>query len=124
MIQGGAGTTVNMNANEVIANRALEIMGHQHGEYQFCSPNDHVNASQSTNDAYPTAFHFGVYIKSQELMKAMELFINSLENKAREFAHVVKMGRTQLQDGVPMTLGQTFQAFADGMKKGLEDLKE
>lgn len=124
MIQGGAGTTVNMNANEVIANRALEIMGYQHGEYQFCSPNDHVNASQSTNDAYPTAFHFGVYIKSQELMKAMELFINSLENKAREFAHVVKMGRTQLQDGVPMTLGQTFQAFADGMKKGLEDLKE
>ncbi|MBR6519948.1 MAG: aspartate ammonia-lyase, partial [Paludibacteraceae bacterium] len=105
MIQGGAGTTVNMNANEVIANRALAIMGHQYGEYQYCSPNDHINASQSTNDAYPTAFHFGLYLKTPELIEAMEKFIASLEAKAAEFKNVVKMGRTQLQDGVPMTLG-------------------
>ena len=123
MIQGGAGTTVNMNANEVIANRALAIMGHQYGEYQFCSPNDHINASQSTNDAYPTAFHFGLYLKTPELVEAMEKFIASLEAKAAEFKNVVKMGRTQLQDGVPMTLGQTFQAFANGMKEQVKHLK-
>ncbi|MGM9795506.1 MAG: aspartate ammonia-lyase [Candidatus Aphodosoma sp.] len=124
MIQGGAGTTVNMNANEVIANRALEIMGHKYGEYQFCSPNDHINASQSTNDAYPTAFHFGLYLKTPALIKAMELFVGSLEKKAVEFKNVVKMGRTQLQDGVPMTLGQTFQAFANGMKQQIAYLKD
>ena len=123
MIQGGAGTTVNMNANEVIANRALAIMGHQYGEYQFCSPNDHINASQSTNDAYPTAFHFGLYLKTPELVEAMEKFIASLEAKVAEFKNVVKMGRTQLQDGVPMTLGQTFQAFANGMKEQVKHLK-
>jgi aspartate ammonia-lyase len=112
-----------MNANEVIANRALAIMGHQYGEYQFCSPNDHINASQSTNDAYPTAFHFGLYLKTPELVEAMEKFIASLEAKAAEFKNVVKMGRTQLQDGVPMTLGQTFQAFANGMKEQVKHLK-
>lgn len=123
MIQGGAGTTVNMNANEVIANRALEIMGHQYGEYQYCSPNDHINASQSTNDAYPTAFHFGLYIKTPVLVEAMEKFIASLDAKAEEFKNVVKMGRTQLQDGVPMTLGQTFKAFANGMREQVKSLK-
>lgn len=123
MIQGGAGTTVNMNANEVIANRALEIMGHKYGEYQFCSPNDHINASQSTNDAYPTAFHFGLYIKTPSLIAAMENFIASLDAKAEEFKNVVKMGRTQLQDGVPMTLGQTFKAFANGMREQVKSLK-
>lgn len=123
MIQGGAGTTVNMNANEVIANRALEIMGHEFGEYQFCSPNDHINASQSTNDAYPTAFHFGLYLKIPELIAEMEKMLVSLDRKAEEFKYVVKMGRTQLQDGVPMTLGQTFKAFTSGMKEQINLLK-
>ncbi len=123
MIQGGAGTTVNMNANEVIANRALEIMGHAYGEYQFCSPNDHVNCSQSTNDAYPTAFHFGLYLETRVLKTAIENFIASLDKKAKEFSHVIKMGRTQLQDGVPMTLGQTFHAFATGMRVEVKNLE-
>lgn len=123
MIQGGAGTTVNMNANEVIANRALEIMGHQYGEYIYCSPNDHVNASQSTNDAYPTAFHFGLYLQTPELVEAMEKCIASLDKKAEEFKNIVKMGRTQLQDGVPMTLGQTFKAFANGLRAQVANLK-
>lgn len=116
MIQGGAGTTVNMNANEVIANRALEIMGKERGQYEFCSPNDHVNASQSTNDAYPTAFHFGLYLESEKLNKAFNLLIESLDKKANELDNVIKMGRTQLQDAVPMTLGQTFRGFANILK--------
>ncbi|MBQ9253181.1 MAG: aspartate ammonia-lyase [Bacteroidales bacterium] len=123
MIQGGAGTTVNMNANEVIANRALQIMGHKPGEYKYCSPNDHSNASQSTNDAYPTGFHFGLYLESAQLLEAMEACIKSLDAKAKEFKKIVKMGRTQLQDGVPMTLGQTFAAFATTLKKELKELK-
>ena len=112
MIQGGAGTTTNMNANEVIANRALQIMGHQAGEYQFCSPNDHVNCSQSTNDAYPTAIHMGLYATNMELVKHYEQLIQAFEIKAEEFKNVLKMGRTQLEDAVPMTVGQTFGAFA------------
>jgi aspartate ammonia-lyase len=123
MIQGGAGTTMNMNANEVIANRALQILGHKPGEYKYLSPNDHVNASQSTNDAYPTAFHFGLYLKTQELLDALDAIIKSLESKAKEFKNIVKMGRTQLQDAVPMTMGQTFQAFADALKKEYGELK-
>ncbi|MCQ2338971.1 MAG: aspartate ammonia-lyase, partial [Paludibacteraceae bacterium] len=98
MIQGGAGTTVNMNANEVIANRALKIMGYEYADYKKCSPNDHINASQSTNDAYPTAFHFGLYLSTAKLVEAMEACIKSLEAKAKEFKNIVKMGRTQLQD--------------------------
>ncbi len=112
MIQGGAGTTTNMNANEVIANRALEIMGHARGEYQYCSPNDHVNCSQSTNDAYPSAIHLGLYATHLELRKHLMELIASFARKGEEFAHVLKMGRTQLQDAVPMTLGQTFHGFA------------
>ena len=112
MIQGGAGTTTNMNANEVIANRALQIMGYKPGEYQYCSPNDHVNCSQSTNDAYPTAIHLGLYATHLEFMKHYELLIEAFEKKAVEFAGILKMGRTQLEDAVPMTLGQTFGAFA------------
>lgn len=116
MIQGGAGTSANMNANEVIANRALEIMGKQHGEYQFCHPNDHVNMAQSTNDAYPTAMHIGMYEVHQGVKTALLNLIASLERKAKEFSNVIKMGRTQLQDAVPMTLGQSFSAFASAMK--------
>ncbi len=116
MMQGGAGTSMNMNANEVIANRALEIMGHEHGEYQFCHPNDHINMAQSTNDAYPVAMHFGVYMMHLEAVKALDRLIAAFEAKAEEFASVIKMGRTQLQDAVPMTMGQTFGAFASAMK--------
>lgn len=112
MIQGGAGTTTNMNANEVIANRALEIMGHERGEYMYCSPNDHVNRSQSTNDAYPTAIHLGMYATHIKLKSHLESLIDSFRKKGQEFAHIIKMGRTQLEDAVPMTLGQTFNGFA------------
>lgn len=112
MIQGGAGTTTNMNANEVIANRALEIMGHPRGEYSYCSPNDHVNRSQSTNDAYPTAIHLGMYATNKKLISHLEALIASFRKKGTEFAPVIKMGRTQLEDAVPMTLGQTFNGFA------------
>ena len=112
MIQGGAGTSTNMNANEVIANRALEIMGHAHGDYAFCSPNDHVNCSQSTNDAYPTAIHLGMYATHLKLLTYLEDLIAAFRRKGEEFAHIIKMGRTQLEDAVPMTLGQTFNGFA------------
>lgn len=112
MIQGGAGTSVNMNANEVIANRALEIMGYQKGEYQYCSPNDHVNLSQSTNDAYPTTVRLALIHMNRKIIDSLEKLIASFRNKGKEFADVIKMGRTQLQDAVPMTLGQEFEAFA------------
>lgn len=122
MIQGGAGTSVNMNANEVIANRALEIMGKQRGQYEFCSPNDHVNMAQSTNDAYPSAMHIGLYITHFEVREALEKLIASFEEKEKEFSGIIKMGRTQLQDAVPMTLGQSFGAFASAMKHELRRL--
>jgi aspartate ammonia-lyase len=109
--QGGAGTSTNMNANEVIANRALELMGHQKGEYKFCDPHDHVNRSQSTNDSYPTAMHIGLALGNAQVMTAFKELIESFAIKGREFANLLKMGRTQLQDAVPMTLGQEFRAF-------------
>ena len=122
MIQGGAGTTTNMNANEVIANRALELLGHQRGEYQYCSPNDHVNRSQSTNDAYPTAIHIGLYYTHLKLVKHFVELIESFRKKGKEFAHVIKMGRTQLEDAVPMTLGQTFNGFASILEHEVKNL--
>lgn len=122
MIQGGAGTTTNMNANEVIANRALGLMGHQRGEYQYCSPNDHVNRSQSTNDAYPTAIHIGLYYTHLKLVEHFQALIASFRKKAEEMAHVIKMGRTQLEDAVPMTLGQTFNGFASILEHEVENL--
>ena len=122
MIQGGAGTTTNMNANEVIANRALQIMGLPLGKYKHCSPNDHVNCSQSTNDAYPTAIHIGLYATHLEFMKHYELLIKSFEAKAEEFKNILKMGRTQLEDAVPMTLGQTFGAFASILKDEIRNI--
>lgn len=124
MIQGGAGTTTNMNANEVIANRALEIMGHKFGEYQYCSPNDHVNCSQSTNDAYPTAIHIGLYYSHLHFLPYYEKVIHALRAKGKEFAHVIKMGRTQLEDAVPMTLGQTFNGFASILADEIKHLNE
>lgn len=111
-IQGGAGTSTNMNANEVIANRALEIMGYEKGEYEHCHPNNHVNCSQSTNDAYPTAFRLALYEELTNLMAHMKFIQGCFARKGVEFADVVKMGRTQLQDAVPMTLGQEFSAYA------------
>ncbi|MGH7616215.1 MAG: aspartate ammonia-lyase [Gemmatimonadaceae bacterium] len=112
VLQGGAGTSTNMNANEVIANRALELMGHQKGEYKFCDPHDHVNRSQSTNDAYPSALHVGMALGNAQVVAAFNELIEAFRAKAKEFGNILKMGRTQLQDAVPMTLGQEFSAFA------------
>ena len=123
MMQGGAGTSVNMNANEVIANRALELMGHKKGEYKYCSPNDHVNCAQSTNDAYPTAFRYTFYRMNRHLTGALTQLITSFRAKAEEFKDVLKMGRTQLQDAVPMTAGQEFGAFANNLSEEIANLK-
>lgn len=124
MIQGGAGTSTNMNANEVIANRALEIMGFERGDYKgHCTPNDHVNLSQSTNDAYPTAIHLGLYRTYLDIVPHIEDMVKALRKKGEEFKDVVKMGRTQLQDAVPMTLGQTFNGFASILEEEIPNLK-
>ena len=123
MFQGGAGTSTNMNANEVITNRALEIMGYERGDYKHLSPNDHTNHSQSTNDAYPTAIHLGLYKTYVEMIPHIEKLIKSFRAKGEEFKDIIKMGRTQLQDAVPMTLGQTFNAFASILEEELPNLK-
>ncbi|MFE4601175.1 aspartate ammonia-lyase [Kitasatospora indigofera] len=112
VLQGGAGTSSNMNANEVIANRALELMGRRRGEYGYLSPNDHVNLGQSTNDAYPTAAKLALHAAAGALLPAMGRLADSFAERAHAFADVVKLGRTQLQDAVPMTLGQEFTVFA------------
>ncbi len=119
MIQGGAGTSVNMNANEVIANVALEIMGHQKGEYQYCHPNNHVNCSQSTNDAYPTAFRIALNNKLVSYRDALRQLADAFAAKGEEFKNVLKMGRTQLQDAVPMSMGDEFHAFATNLREEL-----
>ena len=124
MIQGGAGTSTNMNANEVIANIALLKMGHQPGEYQYCSSHDHVNRSQSTNDAYPTAIHMGLYASHLALLPHLQELIDAFKAKGKEFARVIKMGRTQLEDAVPMTLGQTFNGFASILENEIVHLNE
>ncbi|WP_374632559.1 aspartate ammonia-lyase [Ferrovibrio sp.] len=117
VFQGGAGTSTNMNANEVIANRALEIMGHQKGEYAYLHPNDDVNLSQSTNDAYPSAVRLATLLSHAELTRALENLAYEFRQRGVEFADIVKLGRTQLQDAVPMTLGQEFEAFAINIKE-------
>ncbi|WP_425864638.1 aspartate ammonia-lyase [Arthrobacter sp. TWP1-1] len=124
VIQGGAGTSSNMNANEVIANRALEILGHNKGEYQYLHPNDHVNLSQSTNDVYPTAVNVATIFGAKSLVIAMEYLCDAFAAKAVEFRTVVKMGRTQLQDAVPMTLGQEFNTYAVTMGEDRARLAE
>jgi aspartate ammonia-lyase len=124
MIQGGAGTSTNMNANEVIANRALELLGRQRGEYQFCHPNNHVNLSQSTNDAYPTAIKVAIIHRNEKLLTALQTLIDAFRTKAGEFSHVIKLGRTQLQDAVPMTLGQGFEAYAVTLSEEIERLQQ
>ena len=124
VIQGGAGTSTNMNANEVIANRALELMGHDKGQYQFLHPNEHVNMSQSTNDVYPTALKLAAYAGILQLVDAMAYLRAAFEAKAQEFNDVIKMGRTQLQDAVPMTLGQEFSTYAVMLGEDEMRLKE
>jgi aspartate ammonia-lyase len=124
MIQGGAGTSTNMNINEVLANRALEIMGYQKGEYQYCSPNDHVNLSQSTNDAYPTSIKLAAINSNIQLIEHLKMLIQSFRRKGEEFKHVLKMGRTQLQDAVPMTMGQEFEAYAATLDEEIERLNQ
>ncbi len=124
MIQGGAGTSTNMNANEVIANIALMHMGHKPGEYEYCSSHDHVNRSQSTNDAYPTAIHVGLYASHLAFLPHLQQLIDALRKKGDEFAHIIKMGRTQLEDAVPMTLGQTFYGFSSILQDEIKHLNE
>jgi len=122
MFQGGAGTSTNMNANEVIGNRALELLGKSKGEYEYCSPHDHVNCSQSTNDAYPSTLHVALALGNWKLISELSSLANSLRKKGAEFSHIVKMARTQLQDAVPMTLGQEFEAFARSVEDEIDML--
>ncbi|MDX9694844.1 MAG: aspartate ammonia-lyase [Bacteroidales bacterium] len=122
MIQGGAGTSTNMNANEVIANRALEILGYERGQYEYCHPNNHVNLSQSTNDAYPTSVKIAIVKSNYKLISVLQELIDSFYAKSREFRKIIKMGRTQLQDAVPMTLGQSFEAYAVTLEEEIERL--
>ncbi|PNK59868.1 aspartate ammonia-lyase [Psychrobacter sp. FDAARGOS_221] len=116
MFQGGAGTSTNMNVNEVIANRGLEIMGHNKGEYKYLHPNNHVNLSQSTNDSYPTALKLALDHYCDELLQKMDVLLKSFLNKKQQLGDRLKMGRTHLQDAVPMTAGQEFNAFATMIK--------
>ncbi|KAA0549981.1 aspartate ammonia-lyase [Bacillus sp. BGMRC 2118] len=123
-IQGGAGTSINMNINEVLANRALELMGHEKGEYTYCSPNTHVNMSQSTNDAFPTAIHIAVLNLLEKLLVSMENMHVAFKQKAKEFNHIIKMGRTHLQDAVPIRLGQEFEAYSRAIERDIKRIKQ
>jgi len=124
VIQGGAGTSTNMNTNEVIANRGLELMGHGRGDYQFLHPIDDVNRSQSTNDVYPTAIKLAMVLGTQRLLVEHRLLTKSFRDKGHEFNDVLKIGRTQLQDAVPMTLGQEFRGFAVTLAEDYDRLSE
>ncbi|WP_165021262.1 aspartate ammonia-lyase [Dysgonomonas sp. ZJ279] len=124
MLQGGAGTSTNMNINEVVANIALEMMGHNKGEYQYCSPYDHVNLSQSTNDAYPTGVKLGILFYNQNIVQSLSELVGSLKRKGQELAHVITMGRTHLQDAIPLTLGQVFDAYAATLDKEIDSLNQ
>lgn len=122
MVQGGAGTSTNMNANEVITNVALEMMGHKKGEYQYLHPNDNTNFGQSTNDAYPSSIKVAVHAKMGDLLQAMEVLKNELEIKAKDWKDILKIGRTELEDAVPTTLGNTFNAFVSYLKSDIEKI--
>ena len=124
LIQGGAGTSTNMNANEVIAYVALEHLGYQKGEYHHVNPNDHVNCSQSTNDAYPTALRIALHNRLVSYAKAMAALRDAFQQKGKEFSKVLKMGRTHLQDAVPMSLGDEFNGFATALGEELERLEK
>ncbi|MCC0772038.1 aspartate ammonia-lyase [Bacillus pacificus] len=123
-IQGGAGTSINMNTNEVIANRALERMGYEKGEYAKISPNTHVNMAQSTNDAFPTGIHIATLMMLEELLITMEELHAAFRAKAKEFDHVIKMGRTHLQDAVPIRLGQEFEAYSRVLARDIKRIKQ
>ncbi|HDR8173504.1 TPA: aspartate ammonia-lyase [Bacillus thuringiensis] len=123
-IQGGAGTSINMNTNEVIANRALERMGYEKGEYAKISPNTHVNMAQSTNDAFPTGIHIATLMMLEELLITMEELHSAFREKAKEFDHVIKMGRTHLQDAVPIRLGQEFEAYSRVLARDIKRIKQ
>lgn len=123
MMQGGAGTSTNMNVNEVITNIALESMGHKKGEYQYLHPNDHTNLGQSTNDTYPSSIKVATHEKLGHLLEAMEELKAELEKKAKEWKDIIKMGRTELEDAVPTTLGNTFNAFASYIKSDIAKIK-
>lgn len=122
-IQGGAGTSINMNMNEVLCNRALEIIGEKKGRYDIISPNNHANMAQSTNDAFPTSIKLCIILKSRKLKIALKRLSWELERKAQEFKDVLKMGRTHLQDAVPITLGQEMSAYASGVNRGLRRIE-
>ncbi len=124
MYQGGAGTSTNMAANEIIANVALEYLGKPKGDYHTVEPHDHINMSQSTNDFYPTAIKVAFILENAELVAELEKLIAALDKKATEFDNILKMGRTELQDAVPMTLGQEFRAFANQLRGEINSLKE
>lgn len=123
IFQGGAGTSLNMNTNEVLANIGLELMGYQKGQYEHLNPNDHLNQSQSTNDAYPTGFRLAVYVSIGKLIIAIKELHQSFGKKAKKFFDILKMGRTQLQDAVPMTLGQEFKAFEVLLNEEIKNLE-
>ncbi len=122
VFQAGAGTSTNMNVNEVVANRALELMGHPKGDYAFLSPNDHVNRGQSTNDTFPTALNVSILFAFQEVERSVLHLVTSLESKAKELADAPKAGRTHLKDAMPVTLGSEFQAYASALRRVLESL--
>ncbi|WP_207263934.1 aspartate ammonia-lyase [Desulfovibrio sp. Huiquan2017] len=124
VVQGGAGTSANMNANEVVCNRALELLGHAKGEYEYLHPLNHVNMSQSTNDVYPSALRIAFILDIRELIEAMDYLRKAFRRKGEEFADVLKMGRTQLQDAVPMTLGQEFSAWSVMIGEDMQRLDE
>ncbi|MEP0826340.1 MAG: aspartate ammonia-lyase, partial [Nitrososphaera sp.] len=116
-INSGAGTAFNMNSNEVIANRALEILGEKRGKYEILSPNDHVNMSQSSNDTFPTAMHVAILLNMKETVASLDKLIASLQRKARQFSDVVKIGRTHLMDAIPVTLGAEFEQYVYSLKQ-------
>ena len=122
--QGGAGTSTNMNANEVLANIALELTGHKKGEYQFVSPHDDLNMSQSTNDSYPTAIKVAILLRNEKLIQEMQNLVASLRMKGDAYLEIVKMGRTEMQDAVPMTVGQEFHAFAAALEGEIQLLRD
>lgn len=123
-IQGGAGTSINMNMNEVLANRSLEILGYRKGAYHICSPNTHVNMSQSTNDTVPTSIKIAAFKATQQLIKTLEKLLNGLREKAQEFDGVIKMGRTHLQDAVPIRLGQEFNAYGNVIERDIKRISQ
>src|SRR5690625_3276080 len=122
-IQGGAGTSINMNANEVIANRTLKIIGEKKGNYDKIHPNIHVNMAQSTNDAFPTSIHIATIVLMEKLEQTMEKLKTTFEKKGKEFDHIIKMGRTHLQDAVPIRLGQEFQAYGRVLSRDTQRLQ-